>query len=64
MFYINKYININEMITSSSFVFDNSTKRFTILDIYDDNIILHAQPMENSKKEAFSIKKNKCCIIS
>ncbi len=52
------------MITSSSFVFDNSTKRFTILDIYDDNIILHAQPMENSKKEAFSIKKNKCCIIS
>ena len=54
------------MITSSSFVFDNSNKRFTILDIYDDNITLHTKTIaiENSKKEAFSIKKNKCCIIS
>jgi hypothetical protein len=53
------------MITSSSFVFGNSTKRFTILDIYDENIILPAKPIAiENKQEAFSIKKNKCCIIS
>lgn len=46
------------MITSSSFVFGNSTKRFTILDIYDENIILPAKPIAiENKQEAFSIKK-------
>jgi hypothetical protein len=53
------------MITSSSFVFSNSNKRFTILDIYDDNITLPTKPIAiENKQEAFSIKKNKCCIIS
>ena len=53
------------MITSSSFVFDNSNKRFTILNIYDDNIpVTKTNQIENNKQEAFSIKKNKCCSIS
>ena len=51
------------MITSSSFVFGNSNKRFTILNIYDDSIIPVAKELkpEISKEE---IQKNKCCIIS
>lgn len=53
------------MITSSSFVFDNNNKRFTILDIYDDiKPSAKTFPIENNKEEAFSIKKEKCCIIS
>ena len=57
------------MITSSSFVFGNSNKRFTILNIYDDTIIppaIEVKPETIKKQEAFSIKKqnNKCCIIS
>ena len=53
------------MITSSSFVFGNSNKRFTILNIYDDEIIKPAMPIEPStiKQEAFKVN-NKCCIIS
>ena len=59
------------MITSSSFVFGNSNKRFTILNIYDDEIIKPAMPIdiinitEQSpiKQEAFKVS-NKCCIIS
>ena len=51
------------MINSSSFVFSNSNKRFTILNIYNDDII----PVVNELKPKISIeenKKNKCCIIS
>jgi hypothetical protein len=53
------------MITSTSFVFENSNKRFTILDIYDDNNIKPPKPPEPlntiiSQEEP----KNKCCIIS
>jgi hypothetical protein len=53
------------MITSSSFVFGNSNKRFTILNIYDDdnNIIppVKELKLEPSKEDK---QKNKCCIIS
>ena len=52
------------MITSSSFVFGNSNKRFTILNIYDDNIII---PVAKELKPEISKEenqKNKCCIIS
>lgn len=57
------------MITSSSFVFGNNNKRFTILNIYDDTIIrpaIEIKSEENKKQEAFSITKTnkKCCIIS
>jgi hypothetical protein len=59
------------MITSSSFVFGNSNKRFTILNIYDDEIIKPAMPIDiinvsepsTIKQEAFKVN-NKCCIIS
>lgn len=53
------------MITSSSFVFGNSNKRFTILNIYDDDIninpILKELKPEPSNEDK---QKNKCCIIS
>ena len=51
------------MITSSSIVFDNSNKRFTILNIYDDNINPKSNKLiqEPSKEDK---QKNKCCIIS
>jgi hypothetical protein len=51
------------MITSSSFVFGNSNKRFTILNIYDDNIDHFSKEVkpEITKEEN---QKNKCCIIS
>lgn len=51
------------MITSSSslLVFNNNNKRFTILNIYDDNII----PVVKEFKPVIEEKqKNKCCIIS
>jgi|LakMenEpi03Aug12_release.lakeMendotaPanAssembly.Ray.scaffolds.fasta_scaffold3597089_1 hypothetical protein len=59
------------MITSSSFVFGNSNKRFTILNIYDEEIIKPAMPIDIInitepsiiKQEAFEVN-NKCCIIS
>ena len=53
------------MITSSSFVFGNSNKRFTILNIYDDNNIIPVA--KELKPEILPIEdkqKNKCCIIS
>jgi hypothetical protein len=55
------------MITSSSFVFGNSNKRFTILNIYDDNnnSIINSNIKEIKSKSSFEDKqKNKCCIIS
>jgi len=56
------------MITSSSFVFGNSNKRFTILNIYDDNnnnSIINSNVKEIKLKSSFEDKqKNKCCIIS
>lgn len=59
------------MITSSSFVFGNSNKRFTILNIYDEEIIKPAMSIDIInitepsiiKQEAFKVN-NKCCIIS
>jgi hypothetical protein len=59
---------------SSSLVFDKSQKRFSILNIYDDDdeedIIYYKIPAEalqmNNliKEEAFNPYQNKCCIIS
>ena len=50
------------MITSSSFVFSNSNKRFTILNIYDDNNPISKEIKSKPSKE--DKQKNKCCIIS
>jgi hypothetical protein len=49
------------MITSTTFVFGNTNKRFTILDIYDDNNIKPPEPLNTilSQEEP----KNKCFII-
>lgn len=50
--------------SSSSFVFSNNNKRFTILNIYNNDDII---PVVNELKPKISIeenKKNKCCIIS
>ena len=52
------------MITSSSFVFGNSNKRFTILNIYDDNIITIAKELKPEILPIEDKQKNKCCIIS
>jgi len=57
------------MITSTSFVFGNSNKRFTILDIYDDTIIKPSEKQLNHHELPNQIiaqkeQKNKCCIIS
>ena len=52
------------MITSSSFVFSNSNKRFTILNIYDDNNNNHISKEIKSKPSKEDKQKNKCCIIS
>lgn len=60
---------------SSSIVFDKSQKRFSILNIYDEDddedIIYYKIPVEvlknnNNliKEEAFNPSQNKCCVIS
>jgi hypothetical protein len=52
------------MITSSSFVFSNSNKRFTILNIYDDNNDNPISRDIKSKPSKENKHKNKCCMIS
>lgn len=52
------------MITSSSFVFSNSNKRFTILNIYDDNNDNTISRDIKSKPSKENKHKNKCCMIS
>ena len=52
------------MITSSSFVFSNSNKRFTILNIYDDDNNNPISKEIKSKPSKEDKQKNKCCIIS
>lgn len=52
------------MITSSSFVFGNSNKRFTILNIYDDNIDPFSKELKPEILPIEDKQKNKCCIIS
>ena len=66
---------MNNILSTSSFVFDKSNSRFSILNIYDDdiyeptNLISPSEKIRKKfketiiKKEEEKLKTNKCCNI-